>query len=137
MATKYVLDACALFAFVNKEVGGDIVRDILSKDSNQAIIYMNKLNLLEVFYGIRRAEGLAKAESLYSMVLRLPIIIIDGITDDVFLEASRIKSSHKMSLADSIALGEASVMEASLITSDHHEFDIIEKNEAIQFTWIR
>jgi len=132
MANKYILDACALIAFMQQESGFEVIRNILiDAGDNKATVHMNKLNLFEVFYGVRRAEGFAQAENVYNRVLRLPITIIDGISDDVFLEASRIKSSYKMSLADSIALGEASIMGASLVTSDHHEFDAVEKNEAI------
>jgi predicted nucleic acid-binding protein len=138
MANKFVLDACAVVALVKDEVGADIVEKILKDvDAGKAAAYMNKLNLFEVFYGVRRDEGLAKAQEVYDMIQRLPIIIIDGIVDEVFLESSRIKSSYRMSLADAIALGEASVMGASLITSDHHEFDVIEENEPIKFMWIR
>jgi len=138
MGTKYVLDACALFAFIYKETGYDVVTSILKQaESGEAKVFMNKLNLFEVFYGIRRDDGLQAATGVNNIVMKLPIQIINGIANDVFLEASRIKSSYKMSLADSIALGEASVMNASLITSDHHEFDIVEKNENIKFTWIR
>ena len=138
MAKKYILDACALIAFVKDEEGANIVEDILNEvNIGKAIMYMNKLNLFEVYYGIRRAEGFHQAEVFYSMVSKLPIIIIDGISDDVFREAGRIKSLYKMSLADSIALGEAYVMNASLVTCDHHEFDIVDENENIAFTWIR
>jgi len=138
MVQKYVLDACALVAFVKMEVGFDVVREIIEKaNTEQVAVYMNKINLFEVFYGIRRVEGLPKAEIVYNAICKLPINIIDNISDEVFLEASRVKSTYKMSLADSIALGEASTMDASLITSDHHEFDIIEKNENIKFKWVR
>jgi len=138
MVDKYVLDACALVAFIKQEPGFDIVRDIFIKASEgKAEISMNKLNLLEVHYGIQRVEGHAKTALVYEMILRLPILVNDCMRDDVFHEASRIKSSYRMSLADAIALGEASTMDATLITSDHHEFDIVEANENIKFKWIR
>ena len=138
MVAKYVLDACALTAFFCDEVGADIVESILDKAETGTVhLYMNKLNLFEVYYGVRRAEGLHRAEHIYSTVLKLPITIIDGISDAVFREAGRIKSQYKMSLADSIALGETSVMGAHILTSDHHEFDIIETSEDIKFLWTR
>ncbi|GHU08730.1 hypothetical protein FACS1894151_05160 [Spirochaetia bacterium] len=36
---------------------------------------------------------------------------------------------YKISLADSIVLAETKINNASIITADHHEFDIIEKPE--------
>ena len=138
MANKYVLDACALFAFIYGEPGFDVVRYILKQtDDDDVEVFMNKLNLFEVFYGIRRTEGLPAAEGIYNTIMKLPIQIINGISDEVFLEASRIKSLYKMSLADSIALAEAYVMGASIITADHHELDTVDRNEDINFTWIR
>jgi len=138
MVSKYVLDACALAAFFNDEKGADIVQSILLEaDESKVQVYMNKLNLFEVYYGIRREESHQKAEEFYDIVNRLPITIINGISDDVFREAGRIKSSYKMSLADSIALGETSIMSAAIITSDNHEFDIIDEQESILFKWIR
>jgi len=138
MVSKYVLDACALAAFFNDEEGADIVQDILLEaDEAKIQIFMNKLNLFEVYYGIRREDGYQKAEEFYNIASRLPITIINGISDDVFREAGRIKSSYKMSLADSIVLGETSVMGATIITSDHHELDIVDEKESISFKWIR
>ncbi|MCL2170143.1 MAG: PIN domain-containing protein [Defluviitaleaceae bacterium] len=123
---------------MKEEVGDDVVKEILKQArEGKTKVYMNKLNLFEVFYGIRRAEGLPRAKEVYDTIMKLPIQIIDGISDDVFLEASRIKASYRMSLADSIALAQASVMGAFIVTSDHHEFDIVEQNESIKFAWIR
>jgi len=138
MVNKYILDACALAAFFNDEEGADVVQGILVEaDEAKAQIFMNKLNLFEVYYGIRRDDGHQKAEDFYDMAKRLPINVINGISDDVFRAAGRIKSLYKMSLADSIALGEASVMGAPIVTSDHHEFDPLEEKESIIFKWIR
>ena len=138
MAEKYVLDACALLAFIYKETGVDVVKSIFEYANNgDAEIFVNKINLFEVFYNVRRADGLLAAEAVYDKMMGLPIKIINALSDEVFFEASRLKTSYKMSVADCIALAEASVLGASLITSDHHEFDAVEQNESINFTWIR
>ena len=55
----------------------------------------------------------------------------------IFMEAGRLKASYKISLADSIALAQAFVVDGELITADHHEFDVIEGKENITFQWIR
>jgi hypothetical protein len=36
-----------------------------------------------------------------------------------------------------IVLAETKINSASIITADHHEFDIIEKTEDVDFFWIR
>jgi len=138
MAVKYILDSCALLAYVYRENGNDVVKSVLKQaDEGSIMLYMNKINLFEAYYDISRSEGLQQAEDFYKMILASSIHIIDGISDAVFREARRIKLSYRMSLADSIALGEASVQEASILTSDHHEFDPVEQNESIKFAWIR
>ena len=135
---KYVLDSCALLAQIYDEAGADVVEAIIDKANvGGAIVYMNKLNLYEVYYDILRSEGLPQAEQLYTEVQLSPIRIIDSMSNPVFRKAALLKTQYRISLADSIALGEASVIDAFLLTSDHHEFDIIEKNGDIKFLWIR
>ena len=53
------------------------------------------------------------------------------------MEAGRLKATYRISLADSIALAEASVSGGILLTADHHELELVEKNENIVFHWIR
>lgn len=138
MSDVYVLDACALLAFINNEQGADRVEDILRKAFSGTVeIYMNKVNVYEVYYGIYRVEGQAKADETYRLIQKQPISIVDTFSDDVFAEAARLKSKYKMSLADSIALGEAAVRDAVVMSSDHHEFDAVEQQEGIKFDWIR
>jgi predicted nucleic acid-binding protein len=52
-------------------------------------------------------------------------------------ESARLKTSYKISLADSIALGTSSVLNLTLVTADHHELDRVEQNEPVSFHWIR
>jgi len=48
MTVKYVLDACALLAFIYRENGFHIVKSILEKaEADEVEVYMNKLNLFE------------------------------------------------------------------------------------------
>lgn len=138
MGNKYVLDACALIAFLYGEEGGDKVKEILETAQEQnAEVYMNTVNILEVYYNIYKAEGEANAETFSQRLNELPVSIINGIDDAVFKVAGRLKSNYRMSLADSIAVSEAAIRDAYVLTSDHHEFDIIESNEKIKFGWIR
>ena len=138
MKDSYVLDACALLAMINNEPGADKVEAILRKALlGNVEVYMSKINVYEVYYGIYRANGQEMAEEVYSLIKKQPINIIDSFSDDVFMEAARLKVRYKMSLADSIALGESIVRKAELLSSDHHEFDVVEKEEGIKFYWIR
>jgi predicted nucleic acid-binding protein len=107
LSNSYVLDACALLALINNEEGADSVEAILREALDGKVeVYMNKINVYEIYYGIYRVEGKDKADETYQLIQRQPINIIDTFEDDVFKEAAKLKSKYKMSLADSIALGE-------------------------------
>lgn len=138
MTDKYVIDACALTAFLYDEQGADKIQKILEDAYAGAIeVLMHKINVLEVYYNIFREEGENKAQLFYERVNQLPVTIIDTISDATFFEAGRLKASYRMSLADAIAVAEAFIRKAALLTSDHHEFDVIENSENIEFAWIR
>jgi len=135
---NFVLDACALIAFLADEEGAEKVEYILRKaETDDCLIYMNKINILEIYYLVYREEGKEKAEKTLEKILALPIIVIEKLEDDVFKEAGGLKATYKMSLADSVALAEAKTKNAEILTSDHHEFDLVEKKEEIKFYWIR
>ena len=135
---NYVLDACALLALLRNELGADIVAAVINSANNgEAGITIHKINLLEVFYDLYRTLGKEKAVEIVSEIKKRPITINTEITDEIFYEAGRLKALYKISLADSFALAQALVFNGELLTSDHHEFDSIEKLEPIVFYWIR
>jgi len=136
--TTFVLDACAMLAVLSNETGADIVEEKYEKAaSGEAVLTINKVNLLEVYYNLYRTYGKQHADEIHHEIKRLPIKIVQEISDEVFVEAGRLKASYKVSLADSIALAQALVSGGELLTADHHEFDAIEGNEQIVFRWIR
>jgi len=139
MPKIYVLDACAIIASLKNEEGTDKVENIFisQKKSNDIKIVMTKINLLEVYYDIVKRCGEASAKSVLAEIKRNPIKIISQFPNSVFFEAGKLKAKYKISLADSIALATAYLQKGALVTSDHHEFDVIEKNEKISFCWIR
>jgi predicted nucleic acid-binding protein len=134
----YVLDACAIVALLAAEPGALEVRNIIRSAYKDAIhISMNRLNLLEVYYGLYRSYGKDYADDKLKKINKLPVVVIPEIMDAVFLEAGRLKATYRISIADAVALAEASTSGATIVTADHHEMDIIDKNEKIRFFWIR
>jgi len=134
----YVLDACALIALLRNETGANKVAAVLNAaNSGEARVVMNKVNLLEVFYDLYRSVGKDKTALIMSEIRKRPIEINSEITDEIFTQAGRLKATYKISLADSIALAQAMVLDADFLTADHHEFDMIEEQEPARFHWIR
>jgi predicted nucleic acid-binding protein len=138
MKKSYVLDACGLIAFLSDEEGSGKVESILKKaEKHEYVVYMHQINVFEVYYGIYREDGREKADEVYENILNLPVTIIEKLDATVFREAGRLKAVYKISLADSIALAESKIRKAPIVTCDHHEFDVIEKNKELKFYWIR
>jgi len=137
MSKVLVLDACALVALLKNENGADVVAAAYKEAKDgKAKIMMNRVNLLEVFYGYYRDDGKEYAEKIMDGVAQ-SIVSISEFDKEIFAEAGRLKASYKISLADSIALAQAMVLGADLLTADHHEFDVIDGKEPIRFQWLR
>jgi predicted nucleic acid-binding protein len=98
---------------------------------------MHQINVLEVYYGIYREDGKEKAEEAYDKILKLPLTMIEKLDATIIREAGRLKAVYKVSLADSVALAVSRTQKAPIITCDHHEFDVLEKNKELKLYWIR
>jgi len=137
MSKLYVLDACAIIALIKGEDGDEVVWNTLCQASmGSATVFMHEINLLEVYYGFYRECGKEYAKHKVAEA-SIFFTTIKGLSGEVFAEAGRLKSLYRISLADSVALAEAFVSGGTLLTADHHEFDLIEQKEKIKFCWIR
>ena len=135
---NYTLDACALVAFLNDEDGADIIEDLLDKSAvGDVSIYMSIVNLLEVYYAELRVKGSAIAKIVLDTVNHYSIKIVNTISEQIFKEAARLKTTYKMSLGDCIGIATAIELSGQFVTSDHHELDIVDKNETNLIFWFR
>jgi predicted nucleic acid-binding protein len=138
MKKTYIFDACSLIALLTNENGADVVKDLLQKaSSNEIQVLMHKINFLEVYYYIYKKYNEQAALKLLEDIKISPIKIKTEITDDILINAGRLKSIYKMSLADSVGLAETIINDGYFVTADHHEIDVVEKNEKINIVWIR
>jgi PIN domain nuclease of toxin-antitoxin system len=132
---KYVLDACALLAFLKKEEGSEIVKDIMSSDCE---IFLHIVNFLEIYYDLLRELGKEKSDAICEEILKLPIKIIYNTDLYLIKIAGYFKVNYRISLGDSFVLATAKLNSASIVTSDRHEFGIVENKEpSLNFNWIR
>jgi len=134
----YVFDACALIALLSKETGYENVEKIINEAKDKKVkIIMHKINLYEVYYHICKFYDEAVAINFLAEIKQSPMQINTEITDELIIKAGNLKRRYKMSLADSIGLGETIIRNGTFVTADHHELDIVDKKENISFTWIR
>jgi len=131
---SYVLDACALIAFFNDENGAEHVEEVLLGDD---VCLMSIVNVYEVCYNAAKISGTGQGLKMYEEIQQLPLKIIKVIGKDLLKVAIYFKVNYKVSVADFFALGLAKENGAIMVSSDHHEFDIIENSKELEFSWIR
>jgi len=134
----YIVDACALIAYLKNEPGSNKIVELLKANaSKQIVLYLHHVNLYEVYYDFYKSDSKEIADDVLETIYRLPFVFIKDITTEAMKNAGFFKSSFRVSMADSILLGQAKLLNAIVVTADHHEFDIIENNNICEFFWIR
>ena len=134
----YVLDACAIIALLNDEDGAEVVDNLIVDAAHgRCSLVMNKFNLLEVYYGYFRDFGLPYAEQQLSHVRSMNLMIIDHLTDAIFRQTAKLKATYRISLADAVAIAQAMLDNATVVTCDHHELDAVDRDGRVSFLWIR
>ena len=115
MASKsFVLDTSALMTFIEKEEGAERVRDVLLKQT----IIIPWLSILESVYISQRELGEEEALVRYALLKKLDATIIWNADESLLLNAARIKSTHSLSLADSVIAAITTQHNAILLHKD-------------------
>ena len=92
MKRKKLLDSFAMLSYLNREAGFQKVRDIMAdSQKSEDPVFMNEVNIGEVYYILFRKRGREKAEYFLERVLpSLPLNPIPNGFDDV-IEAARVR----------------------------------------------
>ena len=119
--TSYILDACAMIALINREEGAEAVDNLFHQAvKGEAKLYMSIINLLEISYGFIGDIGVTKTQEILKKIDETPLVVISTISQQVYNEAVRIKSTHRrLSLADSVGIATAVELDGIFVTSDH------------------
>lgn len=134
---NYLFDACAVIAFFEKETGAEKVKGILSKAAqSECLVLMHNASVAEVYYDAMKAAK-HEEELILKSLNSYPITFIENVTTEMIKWIGYFKSTYKISFADSFVLATAKLNNAKVVTSDHHEFDVIEKSGDVAFEWIR
>ncbi len=131
----FVMDSTAMIAFLNGEAGADVVETYLL-DVN-AVCIAHAINLCEVYYQAFRQSGEQAAEMAMSKLDAVGIRARADFDDALWKQAGRIKGSHRVSIADAIAIALTQRVKGELITSDHHELDPLAQSGVYQITFFR
>ena len=130
---RVVLDSYAILTYLLNEKGAERVEELLSKAKDGKVkVYMNVVNLGEVYYVIARRKGVDVADFIIANLLKSPILFIPA-DERLSLIAGRIKAFHKLSYADAFAAATAIDLDAILLTGDE-EFKSIE--DKVKIEWL-
>lgn len=132
---KYVIDACAVIAYLREEDGCGKLKALLKEKNNS--FFMHSINLAEIYYDTLRVLGKQKAEELFDDIKKLPINVVWTIDVALIELVGKYKTSYKISFADSFFLALTEKEGAIAISTDHHEFDEIDNKKAVSFYWLR
>jgi PIN domain nuclease of toxin-antitoxin system len=130
----FVLDACALIAFLRDEEGADVVESTLIDEECIAHV----VNLCEVYYDCLRRDDKSMADELLEDLWETGLVRREDIDVKFWKSVGHIKADiGKVSLADSFAIALAQRTDATVLTSDHHEFDRIAEENVCHVKFIR
>ncbi|MEW6187026.1 MAG: type II toxin-antitoxin system VapC family toxin [Thermodesulfobacteriota bacterium] len=129
-----LFDAFPLLCWFQEEPGHTIVGGLFNEaEENKIEIFMNIINLGEVFYRTCRLINLQKAEDILKKVRLLPISIVSA-SDTLVLEAARIKGKFPISYADAFAVATALQKKAVVVTRDP-EYQSV--SNLIKILWLK
>lgn len=129
-----VLDASALLAYLKGEPRSDAVKNLLKGAANGGqAIFINEINLGEVFYILARERSMEYAKYfLHDVLPLLPIIPMPNTMNEV-VAAAELKIRLDLHYTDAFAAVTAMQQNASLVTTDS-DFERMQKE--IQILWL-
>jgi predicted nucleic acid-binding protein len=130
----YVLDASALFIFLQEKPSAHKVSELLKEAMRgRAEILMSTANCGEVYGRILREHGQDRAVATMSAIYPLPIRMMD-VTQQRAFRAAEIKARHKLYYVDSFAAALALEHKATLVTSDS---DFRKLGSSVPVLWLK
>lgn len=130
-----VLDASALLSYLKGEPRSDEVKNLLKSAANGVqAIFINEINLGEVYYVVARERSLEYAKYfLHDILPLLPITLASNTMSEV-VAAAELKIRLDLHYTDAFAAVTAKRLDAALFTTDS-DFERMEKE--IKIHWLR
>ena len=117
----YVLDACAMIAYLRDESGADVVEACLADEANDCLAHA--VNLCEVYYDFARADTLTVADEAVATLLADGVVLREDMDIPFWKSLGQVKMRGGISLADCFAIALAQRTGAEVLTSDRREFE--------------
>lgn len=138
MMFRYVVDACALIAYLFDEEGSALFEELLLEARKDDVeIVMHFVNLGEVYYDVLKRNDMSIAKQTYHEIKLLPIRFENRISDEMVYKIGDVKTNFRISYADAFAAAQSILLSAELVTTDHKEFGPLEKAGLVKIMWLR
>jgi predicted nucleic acid-binding protein len=126
-----------VIALLNDENGADTVAELINQaEIGTDRIFMNGVQVLEVYYDRIYIKGREYAETVLESLYNSPIIILHEISREMIQEAGRFKTTYSMSLGDTFAAATARKFTAVLVTKDK-EMKTSEEAGEFSVLWLK
>ena len=127
-----VLDASAVLAYLNYEVGAEVVEELLTREDVLALLHA--VNYVEIHYITARKLGAAGAQEVEDDIKNLGITIRRDMDADICRAAAEMRviildagGGSRGSLADCFCAALAEREKSRVVTSDGKDFKPIER----------
>ena len=131
---RYILDAYAVVAWLEKEKGYLRVVELLGKAHKKELkLAMSVVNFGEVFYRTAKMHGIEEAKRVEGRLRILPIEIIAPLEERLVMHAAYLKAQYPISYVDAFAAALTEQEKATLLTGDP-DFKRVEKK--IKIEWL-
>lgn len=147
-STAITLDAWAVLAWLQGEPAAAAVKNLLewaegNEKAKHALagllsgldtppqLFLNLVNLGEVYYILGRRQGASEAKEVIEAIKSGPVNLVEA-TEEVVMSAAAIKMKHALSYADAFAAATAQLKNASLLTGDPE----LKSLEEVSVLWI-
>lgn len=131
---RITLDAWAVLAWLQGEPAGEMLKDLIDwAEGNQEArariagpvsrlndppqLFINLINLGEVFYILGRRKGREEARSVVKAIRAGPIGLVEP-SEPLVFAAATLKMTHTISFADAFAVATAQSKNSPLLTGD-------------------
>lgn len=130
----YVLDASALFIFLQKKASAPKVSEILKESLRERVsVLMSPVNYGEVYALMLSRYEAERAAGTMGTIHSLPIQMVDA-TPPRAMRAAEVKFRYKLHYTDSFAAALAIDHKATLVTSDS---DFRSLGNTVSILWLK
>lgn len=119
----HAFDAGPMMAYLTNEAGSAVAEQILLDNPGEC--YAHVFNLAEIYYITFRRKGRTAAETALQTLASAGIIPCEDSDETFWKAAALFKCRHPLSLPDGFCLALAQRLNATVVTTDHAEFDAL------------